>query len=237
VQTALTAIASIGTGNVSVTGGPGPGTPWTVTFLGAKAYTNVAQMTATGSFTGGSSPAVAVSTVTDGINGTPAPTVTNTCRPTLAWGYNDIHNLAQAKWQLYVFTQTFANAHTMTDPSVWASSALVSLSGTNPSQRGVVPRYDYANGNYIFYIRAQNDVGLWSSWASYAWTQSVSPPPPPTGLSPPWPTTQLLGDPVLLLHRGHGRQHHLPVQRRRRRHLERGPRRRGRSDRDQRHRR
>lgn len=46
VDSALEALSTIGAGNVSVTGGPGPDTPYTVTFVGGKAGTNVSQMTA-----------------------------------------------------------------------------------------------------------------------------------------------------------------------------------------------
>ncbi|HEY9417883.1 MAG TPA: hypothetical protein VIQ30_24250 [Pseudonocardia sp.] len=68
VKTALVALSNITAGDVDVTGGPGPGTPWVVTFKGQYADTNIAQMTATGSFTGGTSPAVAVTTTTPGDN-------------------------------------------------------------------------------------------------------------------------------------------------------------------------
>lgn len=75
VQTALIALSNIASGDVVVTGGPGPGTPYVVTFGGNYDSTNVAQMTATGSFTGGSSPAVTVTTTTPGqaIDLTPLP--------------------------------------------------------------------------------------------------------------------------------------------------------------------
>ncbi|WP_194821298.1 hypothetical protein [Micromonospora sp. S-DT3-3-22] len=67
VRTALEALSNIGSGNVTTAGGPHPGTPVTVTFVGALANTNVAQMTASSaSLTGGSSPTVAVSTTTGG---------------------------------------------------------------------------------------------------------------------------------------------------------------------------
>jgi hypothetical protein len=47
VRTALGAISSVGgAGNVSVTGGPGPTTPYVVTFKGALGMTDVALMTA-----------------------------------------------------------------------------------------------------------------------------------------------------------------------------------------------
>jgi hypothetical protein len=69
VQAALEALRNIGTGNVLGGGGPGPGTPYTITFQGALAGQNVNQMTAAGAFTGGSSPAVAVTTTTPGAAG------------------------------------------------------------------------------------------------------------------------------------------------------------------------
>jgi hypothetical protein len=61
VQTALQALSNVGAGNAIVTGGAGG--PYTVTFTGALAETNVAQMTATP--TGGSG-TVTVATTTAG---------------------------------------------------------------------------------------------------------------------------------------------------------------------------
>lgn len=67
VQAALAALSNVGDLDVAVTGGPGPGTPWVVTFKGVLGGTDVAQMTASGTgLTGGSSPAVGVSTTTAG---------------------------------------------------------------------------------------------------------------------------------------------------------------------------
>jgi len=64
VQTALNGLSTIGAGGVTVTGGPGPGTPYTVTFANAG---NVNPLTASGSgLTGGTSPAVTVTTATGG---------------------------------------------------------------------------------------------------------------------------------------------------------------------------
>lgn len=60
VQSALEALSTIGVGNVSVTGGPGPDTPWVVAFVGTLAQDTTA-MTADGSgLSGGTSPAVAL---------------------------------------------------------------------------------------------------------------------------------------------------------------------------------
>jgi hypothetical protein len=64
VQSALVALSNVGISDVAVTGSTGG--PYTVTFQGALAGTDVAQMTATASLTGGTSPAVAVATSTSG---------------------------------------------------------------------------------------------------------------------------------------------------------------------------
>jgi hypothetical protein len=183
VQTALQALSSIGSGNATVTGGPGPGTAWTVTFVGALAQTDVAQMTATSSLTGGTSPTVTVTTLTSGINATPASTTTTTTTPTLAWSYSDPQNDSQAAWELYVFTQTFASANDMTDPSVWASSAVCFASGINPTTRGITCPVDLANGSYRFYVHAKDTSGQWSPWSNRGWTQSIATPTAPTGLT------------------------------------------------------
>ncbi len=70
VLSALEALSNIAPGDVTVGGGPGPGTPYTVTFSGGSyGSTDVAVMTASGaSLTGGSSPNVAVTTTTPGVN-------------------------------------------------------------------------------------------------------------------------------------------------------------------------
>ncbi|WP_280244253.1 major capsid protein [Nocardia abscessus] len=64
VQAALALLPSIGTGNVAVSGPAGG--PYTVTFQGVLGATNVALITATGAFTGGSSPSIAVVQTTAG---------------------------------------------------------------------------------------------------------------------------------------------------------------------------
>lgn len=69
VDTALEALSTVGAGNVVVTGGPGPGTPYVVTFSGTLAAQDVPAITATGSFTGGATPAIAVVTTTPGTPG------------------------------------------------------------------------------------------------------------------------------------------------------------------------
>ena len=67
VKTALEALSNIAPGDVTVTGGPHPGSVVTVTFAGAYLGEDVAQMTASAaSLTGGTSPAVTVATATAG---------------------------------------------------------------------------------------------------------------------------------------------------------------------------
>ncbi len=67
VETALEALSTIGDGDVRVTGGPGPGTPYVVTFVNDLGHQNVTAMTASGaSLTGGTTPAIAVTTTTPG---------------------------------------------------------------------------------------------------------------------------------------------------------------------------
>jgi len=66
VQTALIALSNIAPGDLAVTGGPGPGTAYVVTWN--VALGNVAQMTGSGALlTGGTAPAVAVTTTTAGV--------------------------------------------------------------------------------------------------------------------------------------------------------------------------
>jgi hypothetical protein len=66
VQAALEDLPNVDPGDITVTGGPGPGTPFTFTFGGNYAYQDVAQMTVTPAFTGGTAPAAAVTTITVG---------------------------------------------------------------------------------------------------------------------------------------------------------------------------
>jgi hypothetical protein len=67
VETALEALSTIGDGDVRVTGGPGPGTPYVITFINDLGHQNVSNVTASGaSLTGGTTPAIAVANTTAG---------------------------------------------------------------------------------------------------------------------------------------------------------------------------
>mgnify|MGYP000054630221 CR=1 FL=1 len=70
VQTALEGLSNITAGDVTVTGGPGPGTAFTVTFGGRYAGIDVPAFTGSGaSLTGGTSPGVTMATTTAGGSG------------------------------------------------------------------------------------------------------------------------------------------------------------------------
>jgi hypothetical protein len=72
VQAALVALPNIGAGDVTVTDGPGPSTPYVVTFVAALAQRLVDPMTAAPSFTGGTTPAITVVVTAVGAPGVPA---------------------------------------------------------------------------------------------------------------------------------------------------------------------
>ncbi len=65
VQSALQALSTIGSGNVTVTGTAG--SSYTVAFVKALGWANQPQMTAAHAFTGGTSPSIAVATTTEGV--------------------------------------------------------------------------------------------------------------------------------------------------------------------------
>lgn len=73
VQSALVALSTVGAGNVTVSGGPGPTTPYVVTFANQLQWSDQPTMTATGTFTGGTTPAIAVTTTTPGVPGFVSP--------------------------------------------------------------------------------------------------------------------------------------------------------------------
>lgn len=66
VDAALEALSTIGAGNVTVTGGPGPGTPYVVTFASALAAKAIYPLTAANSLTGGTSPTITITETTPG---------------------------------------------------------------------------------------------------------------------------------------------------------------------------
>lgn len=92
VQSALEGLVNIGAGNVSVAGAVSG--PYTVTFVGTLASTDVAQMTSASSFTGGTSPSVTVATTTPGAGVDLAPLPTG--YEDLGWTSTDGSSFARA---------------------------------------------------------------------------------------------------------------------------------------------
>lgn len=77
VATALAAVTGLSADSVSVTGGPGPGTPYVVTFVGPLAAQNVSTLVGDGAaLTGGTSPDVTVDVTTPGAEGGASPLLT-----------------------------------------------------------------------------------------------------------------------------------------------------------------
>lgn len=68
VELAFEALGTVGSGNGTVSGGPGPATPYVITFTGDLAGVNVPPVTATSALTGGTTPAVEVAQTTPGVN-------------------------------------------------------------------------------------------------------------------------------------------------------------------------
>ncbi len=66
MASALAALSNIAAGDVTATGGPLPSAAVDVAFAGNLSGRNVSQMTATSSLTGGTTPTVTVTTVSEG---------------------------------------------------------------------------------------------------------------------------------------------------------------------------
>jgi hypothetical protein len=122
VDAALEALGTIGTGGVTVGGGPGPGTPYTVTFTSQLGNQNVPSLTAVGSFTGGTTPAIAVTTTTPGIGIYDAKTGWTDLGPTLG-GITVARNNAEE-----TFSVDQIQADILTLPTNWEQSVSASVS-------------------------------------------------------------------------------------------------------------
>jgi minor extracellular serine protease Vpr len=113
VRTALAALAGIGgTANVNTGGGPLPGTAVSVTFQGTLGCRNIPQMTANGAaLTGGTTPAAAVTTTTQGA----------TSFPKLAKRVGFVS--AGDFTPTYTFPETGTIVYTMSKPNVFGRKA------------------------------------------------------------------------------------------------------------------
>ncbi|MFO0960811.1 MAG: Calx-beta domain-containing protein [Isosphaeraceae bacterium] len=86
-------IPILGVGNVFIEGGPAPGSPFTITLIGAYARQDFPALVGTSSLTGGTSPSVDVTRTTQGGVATADPvTITSSPSTTVAITGNDAHN-------------------------------------------------------------------------------------------------------------------------------------------------
>jgi hypothetical protein len=192
VQTALEAI--LGVGNVTCGGGALPGAFVTVTFTGAYAKRDMAQMTAVGSFTGGSSPAVAVTTTTAGVD-VPDPSALSFVWQASGVGLDtrrtqigtDLANTAyraymrvtdssglQSAWSYTHWTQTVTPpaTPTVTPTAVPASDSVSLLLHVNPSGLSASARFavQYHDSDWVLTYIYDTSTDSWvaSAWSSTA---------------------------------------------------------------------
>lgn len=110
VQSALEALPNVDSGDVTASGGAFPGTAVDVTFGGQYAGVNVAQMTATGSFTGGTTPAIAVTTTTAGGTGSGSGQTGLTDLFAVRFGLDGFHMVATTGQLIRTWLPDFSTA-------------------------------------------------------------------------------------------------------------------------------
>lgn len=123
VKTALENLSNVNVGDVAVSGGPHPATALTVTFGGQYLSDDVAQLTASASLTGGTSPAVTVATTTAG-GGASASDGTEVLHGFLVDGFSFNPTSTKAAGALLWFGEVFAGKTPIPfDPTDVASTA------------------------------------------------------------------------------------------------------------------
>lgn len=146
VSAALIALSNVTPTDVTTAGGPLPTTAVTVTFAGAYSFSDVPAMTATSSLTGGTTPAVVITTTTPGVVGTTtigyqAPAVNVNPTPNgvaiEAWSRAVLNNafpasLPYAQWVIPRANLTPASALSLSE----ANATTPELSGTCGENEG-----------------------------------------------------------------------------------------------------
>lgn len=123
VDSALELLGTVGTNNVTCTGGPLPGTPVIITFAGALANQNVPSITVTDSaLTGGTTPAAAVAVTTPGVGLYDCKTGWFDLGPTLG-GITITHNNGE---QTFTHDQINSDIFTIPNNTEMSVSAAVS---------------------------------------------------------------------------------------------------------------
>ena len=154
VQSALVALSNLAPGDVTVTGGPGPDTPYQVTFGGTLATTDVAQMTASAaSLTGGDSPAVTVTTAVAGVAQTQNISVTGSAGGPYTVTFSnklastDVASIVEADNSLTGGTDPHVTvATTVSGTIAFANRALNNAHQQSDSMRDF---YDSSSGNHF----------------------------------------------------------------------------------------
>lgn len=137
VQSALVALAGVGTGQVLVTGGPGPGSPWFVTWTGSLGGTSIAPGTVNGtSLTGGATVTIAEQQAGNGLSDN---IQVLDMTPTLNGSSSDVFNLSFNGQQTSQLTAVSTAAQIQTAlqalPNIGSNNVLVySPTGGNAQQ-------------------------------------------------------------------------------------------------------
>lgn len=165
VQTALQALSTVGAGNVTVTGGPGPGTPYTFTFTNDLGQANQPALTATASFTGGTSPAIAITTITPGTAPAPAP-LFQALSPTAALRLQAV---------TVAPPEPFIGARPLLNPTLPALTSIAAVEGstdmeadftTTPGATGPV-WWDFGDGEWDYVVAPGSASHLYAAPGTY----------------------------------------------------------------------
>jgi hypothetical protein len=137
VETALEALPNLEPADVTVTGGPGPGTPYVVTFSGQWAAENVPQMSAAHTFTGGTAPTIAVTTGTPGVR-TPkvntAPAGTKTADPFSVYVIRECRTVGEmSRSQAAALRMLTLNEERAVEKELWARIIAAAPTNATPA--------------------------------------------------------------------------------------------------------
>lgn len=152
VQTALQLLSTIGAGGVLVSGGPGPATPYTFTFAGARGETDQPSMTVTPSFTGGTTPAAAITVITPGASAVPTPL------------FQALSPTAALRMQAVTVAppEPFAGARPLLNPSLAALGTITAVKGAS-------------NMEASFTVTGGSAGPVWWDFGDGEWDYVVSP--------------------------------------------------------------
>ena len=177
VVTALTALNSIGSGGVTATGGALPGATVDVTFTAALGYWNQPQMTIINkAFTGGSSPNVAVTTVTAGSPGTFDP-LANTSplwetdiglpAARAARTVQVARDLANGTYRVYMWVKDSSGQVSATDFAQWVQSVTkpavptMTITPGLPLSGTLIDLTGTATAGAVYTVEYQDGLGVW----------------------------------------------------------------------------